>query len=121
MCSTGGVPGTRGASQGLAASKRLFVAVELEGADKDSISEAVQQFRRVPPASELENALKWVEPRNYHITLCFLGQTPVDRIPLLAEALDREMCALGAQPFPLAAGNLGAYPRCNHWWVTFGV
>jgi len=85
---------------------RCFVAVPI-GADlRQELATAVDALRRERP--ELDHSWRWNEPEAWHITLAFLGTTPSDDVPSLA---DRVAGAVEShEPFPLASGGMGAFP-----------
>ncbi len=63
--------------------------------------------------TELRDALKrtrahvgWVPPRNYHLSLAFLGDTPREMVADLGEALDD---AAQCEPFPFAVTRIGSF------------
>ncbi len=61
--------------------KRLFIAVKIE------ISKELKNFI-VALKKELSNEkIKWVDFKNFHITLKFLGDTPENLIPQIEKAL----------------------------------
>lgn len=53
--------------------------------------------------------VKWVDPRQYHVTLKFLGDVQEALLPRIEAALGR--AALGQGPFDLEFGGIGAFPR----------
>ena len=80
---------------------RLFIAVPIPESLKDRVGEILLPLRRT-------NAdYKWVEPRNLHLTLAFLGETPEDRIPEIEAAIGKAVEGRGA--FELAFGEFGAF------------
>jgi 2'-5' RNA ligase len=56
---------------------------------------------------------KWVEPRNLHLTLHFLGATPPERLPELERKLDD--AARGRSPFSLELDRLGRFGSKVLW------
>ena len=52
--------------------------------------------------------MRWVRPQNIHLTLKFLGQTPVDAVDALSRVLGD--AAGAAVPFDIAIQGLGAFP-----------
>lgn len=86
-----------------ASSLRLFFAILLAD-DLRSAVVAVQE--RIATAGA---KVKWVEPHNLHYTLKFLGDTPADSVPRLAQAA-REVAARHAACDIHIAGA-GAFPR----------
>jgi 2'-5' RNA ligase len=70
-------------------------------------------FSGVPiPAS-----LKRVRPDELHLTLRFLGDTPVGKVPVLIEVLSA--VARGASPFLVRPGRLGGFPDLEGPRVLF--
>lgn len=80
---------------------RLFIAVP---ADEDTRAEAAAVVARL---RALPGDYRWVDPRDMHVTLRFLGETPEERVPEV-EALMREAAA-AARPFEMRFGGLGAF------------
>lgn len=56
-----------------------------------------------------ERAVKWVEPERIHLTLRFLGNTPVEQIDFISAALDE--VASAHTPFSLSLDRLGCFPN----------
>ena len=54
------------------------------------------------------SGVKWVEPRNLHLTLKFLGQVDREAVPALSECLLR--AAAAGEGVTLAASRLTAFP-----------
>jgi len=94
---------------------RLFVAVPVAEEVRRAVAGLIEELS----ASGVD--YKWVEPRNLHLTLRFLGATPLDRLGDI-EALMRG--AAQRPPFELAFGGVGAFsswaePRVI--WVGVGA
>ena len=91
---------------------RLFVAIELPGEVREALSRLQHELQR----HGLEK-LRWVRPEGIHLTLKFLGATPVEKVPaienVLAVTLD------GAEAHQLALGKLGTFggSRPRVLWV----
>jgi 2'-5' RNA ligase len=84
---------------------RLFIAIELpEPIQKALLEAAAQLGRRLP-----EGVVRWVKPEQMHLTLRFLGDTAVARLPALQDQLEE----LGNQhaPFCLRLNGVGAFPN----------
>ncbi|MEQ8170612.1 MAG: RNA 2',3'-cyclic phosphodiesterase [Candidatus Eremiobacterota bacterium] len=60
---------------------RLFIAINLDEMLKEQLSIILEEFRKEEPS------VKWVEARNLHITLKFLGDTPEEKIIIIKKAL----------------------------------
>lgn len=82
---------------------RLFVAVPLSDAARD-LAGVVQ--------ATLANEgwpVRWVDQSLLHITLKFLGDTPLRLVPDIVDQLAR--VTTETRPFPLRAGGAGAFPH----------
>lgn len=75
--------------------KRLFIAIRIKP-DPDFMD----QFRELKTALGHES-IKWVEERNIHITLKFIGETGEERIPAIGKALDGVAQSVNAFRFSL--------------------
>lgn len=80
---------------------RLFLGAELDEAARASVSGAVARFRG---AAERDcpgctRGVRWVDARNLHLTLHFLGEVDEGRVPSLTEAI--------APAFDLAPPRIG--------------
>ncbi|MEW6009219.1 MAG: RNA 2',3'-cyclic phosphodiesterase [Candidatus Omnitrophota bacterium] len=85
---------------------RAFIAVELE----PQIKEELAKIQEVLKTSQAD--VKWVEPVNLHITLKFLGQTPIEKIEKINQLLKDSLSHFS--PFPLSLKTLGAFPKINY-------
>jgi RNA 2',3'-cyclic 3'-phosphodiesterase len=59
-------------------------------------------------ASAEADELRWIDPKEWHLTLAFMGPTPESRVPGLVEALTD--VASNHAPFAIPTGGLGAFP-----------
>lgn len=80
---------------------RTFIAVDVPC--QDELRGLLRQL------SLLGSAVKPVEREKLHITLKFLGETPVDDVSRIAEVLQRAVA--GRKPFEMELRGLGAFPR----------
>jgi len=78
---------------------RLFVALELPEAVRDSLARMVGG---VP-------GMRWVPPANYHLTLRFIGNVT----PPEAEEVDLALAAIRAKPFELCLRGLGTFEKAG--------
>jgi 2'-5' RNA ligase len=80
---------------------RLFYAVAADDEVKAAAATAVERLRRLPAD------YRWVDPRDMHVTLRFLGETPEEKLPEVEGRL-REAAAKTA-PFEIVYGGVGAF------------
>jgi RNA 2',3'-cyclic 3'-phosphodiesterase len=85
-----------------AGSLRLFVAIELPGEVREALGRLQHEFQR----RGLEK-LRWVRPEGIHLTLKFLGGTPLEKVPGIETALTD--AANGVAQHELALGELGTF------------
>ncbi|MFN3975371.1 MAG: RNA 2',3'-cyclic phosphodiesterase [Dehalococcoidia bacterium] len=83
-------------------SLRLFVALELPEAVQQALASAWAPLRR------MERGVKWVSPEGLHLTLKFLGEVPVERVPLLEAPL--AAAAQVSSTLRLIVSRVGAFP-----------
>jgi 2'-5' RNA ligase len=83
-------------------SLRLFVAIELPGEVREALGRLQHELQR----RGLEK-LRWVRPESIHLTLKFLGETPVEKMPVLQAALMDAVKRTGVHE--LALGTLGTF------------
>ncbi len=83
---------------------RLFIAIPIPQEIRNKISE---QILTNPTFSR--SRIRWVSEKNLHITLKFLGETSVNKIPLLKEAI--QSTSVITDPFEITLSNSGALPN----------
>ena len=83
---------------------RTFIAVELDQELKATLTAIQARLRSaIPP-----RAVRWVQPEGIHLTLKFLGDTPLDKVEQVKAAL-----ALAAGEIPahaITVGGVGCFP-----------
>ena len=84
---------------------RMFCAVELPDEVRKQLEEHIQKLRKAVP----DAAASWSRVENIHLTLKFLGNVALDRIPAISAAATRTVAEFS--PFPIAVGNTGVFPR----------
>ncbi len=84
---------------------RTFVALPLSEAGHERLDAVQQKLIRALP----DGAIRWVPPTNVHLTLFFLGDVAVGRLPVIREAL--AVVARNVAPFPFEVRGLGAFPH----------
>ena len=84
---------------------RTFIAVELDQELRAKLRDLQDQLdSQVAPRS-----VRWVRPEGIHLTLKFLGDTPLDRIEGVKDAVSR--AAGSVRPFTLVVCGLGCVPK----------
>lgn len=84
--------------------KRLFVALRIP----EPLRGALADLRMDRPG------VRWTAPRALHLTLHFIGDTPAERVPRLAEVV----AGITAPPVPLAVEALDTFGRPPHVFVA---
>lgn len=83
---------------------RTFIAIELDEELKGNLGRLQDQLgERMPPSS-----IRWVRPEGVHLTLKFLGDTPVERVDEVKVALASAAAEVG--PFTFTVGGVGCFP-----------
>lgn len=83
---------------------RTFIAVELHQRLKVRLQNAQDDLsNQVAPRS-----VRWVRPDGIHLTLKFLGDTPLDKVEAVKTALVQ--AAAEVQPFTVTLRGLGCFP-----------
>lgn len=82
---------------------RLFVSLEPPPDVVEEVRGAVDQGRSHTPG------MRWTKPRDWHLTLLFLGEVSEDRLPALTRALGR--VARAHRPLDLAVHGWGTFPH----------
>jgi 2'-5' RNA ligase len=83
---------------------RAFIAIEIPASLQDVIARQTSNLRRQYP----NPAIRWVPPRNIHLTLKFLGDVSTKELDLLSRFLCDEVNTL--KPFSINAGEMGLFP-----------
>ena len=88
---------------------RLFIAVDLDEPSRAAVGAAMTALRDLADSRrrELARGVKWVDPRNLHLTLHFIGELEDRRVPALGEALAPP---LGIAPTRVELGGWGVFP-----------
>lgn len=85
---------------------RAFIAIELEPAIREQLRNLQEKLR----TSRAD--VKWVTPTNIHLTVRFLGGTPVAKLEALMDSLPQVLKT--AQPFSLNIDALGGFPNLRY-------
>jgi RNA 2',3'-cyclic 3'-phosphodiesterase len=99
-------------SSSLSSSLRAFVAVEVGEEVTRRAAEVLERLRQAAGSD-----VKWVDPRNFHLTVKFLGSTRRSDLPRLSEAL--RALAARVTPFDLEFAGVGAFPNARRPQVVW--
>ncbi|MDP3012877.1 MAG: RNA 2',3'-cyclic phosphodiesterase [Candidatus Subteraquimicrobiales bacterium] len=91
---------------------RLFVAIELPKTLKEELGKFTEQ------SSKEVSGAKWVEPKNLHISLKFLGNFPEENLPKLLTKIEEATWRI--KPFNLRLSKAGAFPterKARVFWM----
>ncbi|HNN14452.1 MAG TPA: RNA 2',3'-cyclic phosphodiesterase [Anaerolineales bacterium] len=84
---------------------RAFIAVDLPPIIQDSLEKQTAHLRQT-----LGNGLvRWVPPRNLHLTLRFIGDIPPTHLDFFKQMLTKT--ADSHRPFDLQIGGIGSFPN----------
>lgn len=81
---------------------RLFVACEVPDEVKQAIGEIIETLR-----GRSGSAVRWIRPEGVHVTLKFLGEVPVKKLPAIKLAIQEAI--VGHSPFELEFSNIGTF------------
>src|SRR3990172_2296540 len=85
---------------------RLFVACEVPDDVKEAIGETIEGLRK-----KSGPAVRWIKPEGVHVTLKFLGEVPVRKLPAVKLAIQEAVG--GHRGRRAAAGSAGARGECR--------
>lgn len=83
---------------------RVFVAIELPAPVRRKLIEHIGRLRTFVPGARAS----WVREENLHLTLKFLGDVPLTKVDLVAQAT--QSAARTVEPFELIVAGGGAFP-----------
>jgi RNA 2',3'-cyclic 3'-phosphodiesterase len=81
---------------------RLFIACELPEDVREAIGEVIETLRGRSGA-----AVRWIKPEGIHVTLKFLGEVPLKKLPAIKLAIQEAV--VGHSPFELEFSNIGTF------------
>ncbi len=81
---------------------RLFVACEVPDEVKQAIGVTIDTLR-----SRSGAAVRWIRPEGVHVTLKFLGEVPVKKLPAIKLAIQE--ATVGHSPFDLEFSSIGTF------------
>lgn len=93
---------------------RLFFAITVPSELIEKLTAVQDQLRAEMP----DPGIRWTKPEQFHYTLKFLGEQPVQRAYTAVEVV--QTIARAQRPFTLTLGGVGAFPnveRPNVIWI----
>ncbi len=91
---------------------RSFIAIELPDELKLALSQLELELK-----SGKQPWVKWVDTKNIHLTLKFLGNISTDRVSEITKAM--EEATQGIPPFHLEVRSLGVFPNLKRVQVVW--
>ncbi len=85
---------------------RAFVAIELT----EEVAAALGRVRR-RLKEQVALAVRWLDPKNTHLTLMFLGDVDSERVDGVKQAIERATAGVG--PFSISLGRVGGFPNLS--------
>ncbi len=85
---------------------RVFIALDLPPAAKDSLAETVARLKAVIPTG-----VRWVDPSGIHLTLKFLGDIDIALAEPALDKLRESANQFSGGPLPLHIAGLGVFPN----------
>lgn len=86
---------------------RTFIAIELEDATKSELRRVQSELAGQLPA----RSVRWVQLNGIHLTLKFLGDTPLGKVEAVKTALAQ--AAAEVIPFRIIISGLGCFPNAR--------
>ncbi|WP_054650815.1 RNA 2',3'-cyclic phosphodiesterase [Salidesulfovibrio brasiliensis] len=90
---------------------RTFLAVDVSPECREMLGKTLPVLQK-----DVTSRMSWTKPRNWHLTLKFLGELEPDRVVAVRKA----MAGVRFDPFSLRPGNAGVFPgpkKPNVIWV----
>lgn len=84
---------------------RAFIAIELP----ENVRRALGEVNRQLAAQLPDRSVRWVKPDRMHLTIRFLGETAVSKLPQISDALNS--VAQKHDAFSLRLAHLGCFPN----------
>jgi len=91
---------------------RLFISVNCDDKVKNQLLCVQEKIKTQSVKGSFSR------PENLHLTLVFIGETPADKIPLIASVIDKALTT-PVDPFTLTFSTVGFFKHSNKelWWI----
>ncbi|MBD3359893.1 MAG: RNA 2',3'-cyclic phosphodiesterase [Candidatus Buchananbacteria bacterium] len=94
--------------------KRLFLAINIPPVIKNQLTELILKLQK----NNKNKPIKWVAPKNLHLTLHFLGSVPEQKIPAINRAIEPIVAKFPILNFALS-NSINSFPDLNNPKVIF--
>ena len=85
---------------------RLFIALHLPDEIKTHLGNLIEKL------SPLANDIKWIDPKNIHLTLKFLGDTDENQVTAISGGIQTALA--GKSAFEIGVGGCGGFPNLKN-------
>lgn len=91
---------------------RLFISINCDDKVKAQLLSVQEKIK----AQSVKGSFS--RPENLHLTLVFLGETPADKIPLIASVIEKALTP-PLDPFTLTFSTVGCFTHSKKelWWI----
>lgn len=93
---------------------RCFISIEID----DIVKKDIECYIKKLTNDVIFKEIKWVKTDNMHITLAFLGETPLDDINQISAVM--ELASNKFEPFVINLKGAGFFPNVHHpkvFWI----
>jgi 2'-5' RNA ligase len=84
---------------------RTFIAIELSDEARLALLDLQNRLKTILPPK----TVRWTAPPNIHLTLHFLGETPVEQVAAIGQVV--KSAAQECPPFALKLAGMGCFPN----------
>lgn len=81
---------------------RVFIAIEITKEIQETLSKLQAELKTAPAG------VKWINPKNIHLTLKFLGEVEEHKIPKIMQSLKK--VSSNFKPFAIELSAIGGFP-----------
>ena len=85
---------------------RAFIAISLPSSVKELALQVRERFR------DCGKTVRWIDPKNVHLTIRFLGDIPEEKIEPVGQAIEKAVEHF--PPFQMKIDGIGAFPNLRH-------
>ena len=91
---------------------RIFIGIKFDDSTHEEIERALQPFKKI------STPIKWVETKNIHLTLKFIGEVPGEKYSRIEDVLTSTDFNVGAFDLEISGfGKFGRGKELNILWI----